>query len=360
MSGGVDSSVTAALLHKAGHKVVGFTFRLWDEEYEQLTGLNGKADAAINDAKKVSDHIGIRHEVLDLSEVFRQEVLERFERDYLAGVTPNPCVHCNPNIKFKSLWNAAQAHGLKNISTGHYALVEHDPDGTPHLRRAVYLPKDQSYFLWQIPREILKRVIFPLASYTKPEVRKIAEEFGLPVAQKSESQEVCFVPNDDYRAWLLARSPKLVSGELSGEIYDRDGKKLSTHPGYPFFTIGQRKGLGLGGGRKYYVTSIDSETKRIYLGDREDLYSDTFRVGSVNKIRNLDFDGTQSFEVKIRYRDPGVQARVTINDDQTLTIKTDEPVSAVTPGQSAVIYLNDEVIAGGLILRGDSNIPNSE
>ena len=352
MSGGVDSSVTATLMHKAGHRVVGFTFRLWDADYEQLTGLIGKANTAINDARKVCAHIGIEHHVLDLHEDFNSEVLERFERDYLKGDTPNPCVHCNPKIKFKSLWNAAQANNLEMISTGHYALVEHDPDGAPHLRRATYRPKEQSYFLWQLSPEMLARIHFPLAGYTKPEVRKIAEEFGLPVAQKSESQEVCFVPNDDYRAWLTARSPRLLSGEFSGEIFNKDGRKLADHPGYPFFTIGQRKGLGLGGGRKYYVTSIDPETKRIQLGDREDLLSDTFHVGSVNIQQNLNFDGTTSFEVKIRYRDPGAQARVFQNPDSTLTVKTDSPVSAVTPGQSAVIYLNDEVIAGGLILRG--------
>ncbi len=351
MSGGVDSSVTAALLHKAGHKVVGFTFRLWDEDYEQLTGMVGKTDSAIDDAKKVSEHIGIRHEVLDLTNDFRREVLERFEREYLSGDTPNPCVNCNPNIKFKSLWNAAQANGLENISTGHYALVERDRNGMPHLRRASYRPKEQSYFLWQIPSELLTHTHFPLANYTKPEVRKMAEEFGLPVAQKSESQEVCFVPNDDYRAWLMSRSNELSSGNLSGEMFNKEGELLATHNGYPFFTIGQRKGLGLGGGRKYYVTSIDPETKRIYLGDREDLKSDEFRVGSVNILQDLEFDGTTSFEVKIRYRDPGVSARVFQNENNTFTVKTDAPVSAVTPGQSGVIYLDDEVIAGGLILR---------
>ena len=347
MSGGVDSSVSAALLQKAGYKVIGFTFRLWDQK-GAVTGLT-KPDVAIHDAKRVCEKLGIEHHELDFRQEFEKEVVSRFEQEYLAGRTPNPCVFCNPTIKWGKFWEATRTFKTAYMATGHYARVDVDEKGIAHLKRASDIRKEQSYFLWKIPKELLKTTIFPLSDYEKPDVRKIAAGLNLPVAEKSESQEVCFIPDNDYRKWLLERKPELATGILGGEIVDKGGKKLGEHPGYPFFTIGQRKGLGLGGGRKYYVSEIDAENKRVHLGDAEDLLSDEFYADSVNIIQEIPFDGGVDFEIKIRYRDPGVLATVILEDDGRLKIKTKWPVSAVTPGQSAVVYLNDEVVAGGVI-----------
>ena len=191
--------------------------------------------------------------------------------------------------------------------------------------------------------------MFPLGERTKNEVRELAHRYGLTVADKVESQEVCFVPDDDYRAWLSARHPEIARGSLGGEMIAPGGEVLGRHPGYPFFTIGQRKGLGTGGGRKYYVTRIDATTRRVYLGEEEDLNRTEFRAAKLNRLQDVDFDGSTLFTVKVRYRDPGVTARVWLEDDNQVRIRCEEPIKAVTPGQSAVVYLGDEVIAGGII-----------
>jgi len=349
MSGGVDSSVAAALLVERGYRVVGFTLKLWDAEDDDHARKVCCTAVMARDAGRVCAILGIPHYTIDLRDRFRDEVIEPFASEYLAGHTPNPCVHCNSRLKWGAMWDKARTLGLQRIATGHYARIQAADDGSPRLLCALDNIKDQSYFLWEIPAELLAVTIFPLGELTKSEVRKHARRLGLPVADKEESQEVCFIPRDDYRTWLLNRNQALADGQLAGEMVDREGRVIGRHNGYPLFTIGQRKGLGLGGGTpRLFVTRIEPETHRIHLGEKKDLDCGEFRVGSINRLRNAPFDGRNGYTVKIRYRDPGIVARVTENGNG-LYISTDDPARAVTPGQSAVIYCGDEVVAGGII-----------
>jgi tRNA-specific 2-thiouridylase len=349
MSGGVDSSVAAALLVERGYRVVGFTLKLWDAEDDDHARKVCCTAVMARDAGRVCTILGIPHYTIDLRDRFRDEVIEPFASEYLAGRTPNPCIHCNSRLKWGAMWDKARTLGLQRIATGHYARIQLTPDGSPRLLRALDNVKDQSYFLWEIPAELLAVTIFPLGELTKSEVREHARQLGLPVADKEESQEVCFIPRDDYRTWLLNRNQALADGQLAGEMVDGEGKVIGRHNGYPLFTIGQRKGLGLGGGTpRLFVTRIDPATHRIHLGEKKDLDCGEFRVGNINRLQNAPFDGRNGYTVKIRYRDPGIVARVT-EDGNGLNISTDDPACAVTPGQSAVIYRGDEVVAGGII-----------
>lgn len=349
MSGGVDSSVAAALLKEAGHDVVGFTLKLWDVDDNHQDGRICCTKEMARDAGLVCGILGVPHYILDLRDEFKREVIDRFESDYIAGRTPNPCVHCNSRIKWGALWEKARALGLDRITTGHYARLAVGENGITRLIKGEDKAKDQSYFLWQIPPPMLSKTLLPLGELTKLEVRTIAHRLNLPVADRDESQEICFLGSDDYRNWLSTRRPELTDGSLAGDMVDREGVVLGRHSGFPFFTIGQRKGLGLGGGRKYYVTAIDPESRVVRLGDAADLECSEFLVGETNLLQEIPLDGSQPLEVKVRYRDAGVPARVWINDDGSLTIRTGKPVSAVTPGQSAVLYSGEEVVAGGII-----------
>ncbi len=353
MSGGVDSSVAAALLVEAGHRVVGLTLKLWDAEDEEHARKVCCTTVMARDAAAVCGKLGIPHYTLDLREDFRREVIERFERDYLLGRTPNPCVQCNSRIKWGKVWRRAQELGLERIATGHYARIEYETDGSPRLLRGLDAAKDQSYFLWEISRDLLAVTVFPLGELTKPQVRDIARWLDLPVAEKEESQDVCFIPRDNYRDWLTSRNPELANGALAGVMVDEAGRILGKHDGYPFFTIGQRKGLGLGGGRKLFVTKIEPETHLVHVGSEDGLTSNQLRLGSLNLLTNHEFNGGNGLTVKIRYHDAGTQARVTLRSAGELVVIPDIPFSAVTPGQSAVIYHGDQVLAGGIIELSD-------
>ncbi len=346
MSGGVDSSVAAAKLVEAGHCVFGFTLRLFD--HDPAVDVSVFPDP-VKDAAAVCAELGIPHHVVDLRAEFHHEIMDYFEREYMAGRTPNPCVHCNSRIKWAKLWNKAQAYGIERISTGHYARIDLNTRGDVCLRRGADQLKDQSYFLWELPRKLLALTFFPLGDMTKTEVREYASAKNLPVAERSESQEVCFIPNNDYRAWLLNRRPDLANGELKGEMVNQAGDVIGRHEGFPFFTIGQRKGLGLGGGKKYYVTNIDPKTRRVQLGEETQLVQNELTIHSINRLQDRPYDGSNEYEVKIRYRDPGFPAVVERRSDDTLTICSTHPIRSVTPGQSAVIYDGDTVVAGGII-----------
>ena len=350
MSGGVDSSVAAALLVKAGYHVVGFTMKLWDAENDGYAPKVCCTAAMARDAGSVCRILDIPHYTLDLRVQFQREVVDQFTAEYLCGATPNPCVRCNSLIKWGRLWEKAQALGLERLATGHYAKVEIDHNGNPHLLRGLDLAKDQSYFLWQIPSDMLKVTIFPLAHLIKPEVRRIAAELSLPVADKAESQEICFIPDDDYRAWLLNRNPELNENSISGEMVDVSGKVLGKHEGCHQFTIGQRKGLGLGGGRKIFVTDIDPVSKRVTLGDEDQLERSQFKIRDINILDGDLFDDNIDKIVKVRYRDAGVVATVTRRGDEVI-VSTLKPVKAVAPGQSAVFYAGDRLLGGGVIVR---------
>ncbi len=349
MSGGVDSSVAATLLKQAGCRIAGFTMKLWDAPETASTDKNCCTASMAKDAARVCAMLGAPHYTIDLRDEFRTEVVDKFIEEYLAGRTPNPCVHCNSYLKWGKLWEKASALGFEKIATGHYARIVRDGEGRFHLKRGLDPMKDQSYFLWQIPKRLLPKTLLPLGEYRKSNVRLVAAELNLPVAEKTESQEICFIPDNDYRSFLTKNRPEIESGVYSGDMVDESGKAIARHKGYPFFTIGQRKGLGLGGGRKYYVTGVDAAAKEVRLGDVQDLERSRFRLENVQKLTDIAFDGGRRFEVKIRYRDPGVAAYASDLRDSALEIRTIEPVRAVTPGQSGVVYFEDEVIAGGII-----------
>ncbi len=350
MSGGVDSSVAAALLVEKGYKVVGFTLKLWDAEDEEHARKVCCTTVMAKDAGRVCAILGIPHYTIDLREDFRREVIERFEREYLAGRTPNPCVHCNSKVKWGRVWEKVKAIGLDWIATGHYAQLVVEANGETTLRQGIDQTKDQSYFLWEIPQELLARTMFPLGSLSKDEVRDLARKLNLPVAEKEESQEVCFIPRDDYRGWLKSRHPELHDGELAGEMVDETGKSIGKHDGYPFFTIGQRKGLGLGGGRKLFVTHIEPLSRKVFVGPEEELSHHEFEIEGLNVLSpNFAFNGENGYTVKIRYRDAGHSAKLTRTTNNRMVIRVEEPVRSLTPGQSAVLYKDDRVIAGGII-----------
>ena len=350
MSSGVDSSVAAALLVEGGYQVAGFTMVLRNEN-DDVTGQDRPVSAAVDDAKSICKILGIQHHTVDLHTDFTRLVVEPFAREYLQGTTPNPCVRCNALIKWGLLWNYASRIGCERFATGHYAQVEIRENNSIRLLKGLDTHKEQSYFLWQIPKELLLKTMLPLGRFTKHEVRRMARRLDLPVADKGESQEVCFIPGNDYRLWIQNRHPELKNGRLSGEMVDSHGNRLGKHDGYHLFTIGQRKGLGLGGGKKWFVTAIDTETRRVQLGDEEQLANSEFRISNINCLSDDLFDDKVEKMVKIRYRDRGTSVlTVRIDKDQTI-VTTKRPVNAVAPGQSAVFYNEDRVLGGGVIVK---------
>jgi len=350
MSGGVDSSVAAALLVQSGYRVVGFTLLLWDGEGDTKRDASRFIRKNVLDAERVCEIIGASHYTVDMRDDFRREVADPFDREYLAGRTPNPCVICNARIKWRLLREKAQALGLDRLATGHYARIKHGGNNAVQLLKGLDLQKDQSYFLWHVPVDLLRLTLLPLGDKHKHDLRAIARELNLPVVEKNESQEICFIPDDDYRAYLRENHPDLEDGKLSGEIVDSTGKVLGLHSGYYLFTIGQRKGLGIGGGRKLYVTGIDPKTHRVMVGDENDLIRKEFKVGMLNSFDEELYKSPSGIDVKIRYRDPGVPATLKQTDIDSVTVYTMEPVKAVAPGQSAVFYRGDQVLGGGIIL----------
>jgi len=304
-----------------------------------------------SDAKQICNQLGIAHYTLDMQDSFKSEVIDRFESDYLNGLTPNPCVQCNSRIKWGSMWEKVKTLGFDRIATGHYARIFRTENGRARLLQGVDRSKDQSYFLWEIPPEILKTTMFPLGDMEKSDTRSIAAKFGLPVADKTESQEICFIPSDDYRSWLRKRQPEMKD-DLSGDIVDRAGNVLGHHQGYPEFTIGQRKGLGLGGGDKtLYVTQINADMRQVVVGEEAELNCSTFSVKSLNRFVEEPLNRIRDIKVKIRYRSPAVSVAISDSGNGTVTVRTDDPVQAVTPGQSAVFHHGEEVVAGGIIGR---------
>ena len=349
MSGGIDSTVSAMLLLEQGYEVVGVTFRTFDSIKEScLAKEKGCCSIeSIMEAKHNAEKMGFEHHIVDFRDTFRQCVIQNFIDEYMAGRTPNPCVLCNSHIKWGELMRVADEYGCDYIATGHYARIA-ERDGHLFLRTAVDTKKDQTYFLWMLTEEQLKRTIFPLGDLTKDEVREIAREHGYEkLAVKRESQEICFIPNDDYRSFLRANVPDYKERVRAGEYIDKDGKVLGYHQGYVNYTIGQRKGLGIALGQPAYITHIDAATNRITLGTNEDMYASELKFKNQRLIAN----SQQPLFAKVRYRSQAVEVKSHSIDDRTQTgsLVFSEPVWGVTPGQSVVLYQDDLVVGGGII-----------
>jgi len=351
MSGGVDSSVAAALLKEEGHEVTGLTMQLWSlpDEKKGSNGSGGSGNHdAIEDARKVAHKLGIPHHVIDLRDVFARTIVADFYREYSEGRTPNPCVRCNKYIKFGILREKAKELGADLLATGHHARIETDNSGKYLLKKGKDRQKDQSYFLCQLRQEQLGSSLFPIGNLTKDIVRQIAREMGLPVADRPESQEICFIPDNNHAAFLKNYAPVPVE---SGPVIDRQGKVLGQHLGIMFYTIGQRKGLGIAAARPLYVTAIERERNAIVVGSKEQTYADELVADDLNWISGLRPEQPINVKARVRYRHPEAEAIVSPTDETNVYVKFAEPQMAITPGQAVVFYDGDIVIGGGTIIR---------
>jgi tRNA-specific 2-thiouridylase len=351
MSGGVDSSVTAWLLARQGYQVVGLFLRhgvsgvapAGDSGVCGVRSCCSARDAA--DARRVADQLGIPFYAIDFSENF-DRLVEYFVDEYLQGRTPNPCIRCNSWLKFGELFRYAEGLGAEAVATGHYARLVHTSEsGVPELRRALDREKDQSYVLFEIDRRKLAQILFPLGEYTKTQVRDIARQIGLRVAEKPDSQEVCFVPLEGHAALIGRLRPER---KTAGPIVTIEGRQVGWHAGIERFTVGQRKGLGVALGQPYYVVGIDARTNTVIIGPREALACRGLRASQANWLIDPP-ERPFRCEVKIRYRSPAVPAEVCPLNQTAFEVRFDQPCYAVTPGQAAVCYLEDRVLGGGWI-----------
>jgi len=359
MSGGVDSSVAAALLQKQGYEVIGITmcFNLLDVESKKprCCGLQG-----IEDARRVAHKLGIKHYVINMQKQLEEKVIKEFLEEYVQGRTPNPCVTCNQFIKFDALLNKALSLGAKYLATGHYVRIVKSPSHKAtgpemfFLKKSKDLKKDQSYFLCRLGQKQLKHLLFPLGNYIKSEVRDLARKFQLPVAEKAESQEICFLPGSNYRDFLIERlkvlKDKAIINQIKpGQVVDKTGKVLGQHKGVAFYTIGQREGLGIAYGEPIYVKKLDVKNNKIIVGSQEDVKSKEFLVKDVIfAAKSMVIKNGVALKVKIRYNHQEAPAEVSLFN-RFLKVRFKVPQFAVTPGQSAVFYKNNKVIAGGII-----------
>jgi len=346
MSGGIDSSITALLLLEQGYDVVGVTLQLWSSEEIQSGCCSTKA---VDDARCFAEKIGVPHYVVDVREAFKNCVVRNFVDEYMNARTPNPCVVCNPNVKWKSLLEKADELGCDKIATGHYAQIS-ESNGKFFVTRGVDLSKDQSYVMWNLSQQQLARTVFPLGKYKKSEIREIAQKYGFEeLVQKSESQEICFIPDDDYRGFLKTYVPDYATIVRKGDFLSMDGKKLGTHEGFPFYTIGQRKGLGIALGVPAYVQSVDKESNTIKIGYRDDLLASQLEVSNVRFSKYDSFENIKNITVKIRYNTQPAPCMIEKLTEDRYRVTFENPVWAVTPGQSAVFYDGDDLLAGGII-----------
>jgi tRNA-specific 2-thiouridylase len=347
MSGGVDSSLAAALLHEAGYDVVGVTLHLWDAHGEDQVGRCCSPEDR-DDARVTCDLLGVPHYVLDERAAFRSHVVDPFLEDNLAGRTPIPCVQCNQQVKLARLWEVAQTFGASHVATGHYARVTHDEHGGVELLRGKDLNKDQSYFLFGVPQAVLSRLMFPLGEMTKDEARQHARRFGLPNWDKADSQELCFIPNGDVREFIGRHR---AEGGRPGPLLDTEGHVLGEHAGIEGFTVGQRRGIGLATREPRYVLRVIPEQHAVVVGGAEQLLG---RALQAEQARWIGTAPDQPFDadVRIRYRHDPAPARV-VPEGPGFRVEFAEPQRAIAPGQAVVIYRGDRVVGGGFI--ADSN-----
>ncbi|MEQ8673355.1 MAG: tRNA 2-thiouridine(34) synthase MnmA [Aggregatilineales bacterium] len=350
MSGGVDSSVAAALLVEQGYDVVGMMMRLWSEETVEGGAHNRCCTPdQLNDARRIADQIGIPFYVLDTKDVFRSTVVEFFIDQHRQAVTPNPCMECNRHIRFKWLLNNALALDADYLATGHYARITESPDGLFQLRSGVDENKDQSYVLSVLNQKHLQHAKFPVGEFPKPEVRKIAERFGLPTASKQDSQDLCFLGDGDYRRFLNVHAPDVMQ---SGPIVLKTGQVIGEHSGLANYTIGQRKGLGVSYDVPLFVIATNPYRNALIVGTRDELGTDTLTANRVNWVSGIAPNEPFRAQVKIRYKAKAVDALIEPLAEDRFSIRFDDPVRDITPGQAAVIYDGDMCLGGGTIERG--------
>lgn len=352
MSGGVDSSAAALLLARAGHRVTGVTLRLYDVEGVPSGAHQGCCTLDdIEDARRVCAVLGIPHYVMDAREGFRTHVMDYFVAEYRRGRTPHPCIACNDRIKFDLLAGQAEALGAGAVATGHYARIAREPDGSFALLRGVDQSKDQSYVLAGLGQAQLARTLLPVGSFPKTRIRALAAEAGLHLAAKRDSQEVCFIPSGDYRAYLAERAAEAGEGARPGDLVDETGAVVGTHPGVEGFTVGQRRGLGVALGERRFVTGVDPATGRVAVGPESALWKRAVAVEGMRWVSGHAPAGTRRVQAKLRYGGEPARALAEPGPDGTLTLHFEAPQRAPTPGQAAVLYDGERVLGGGTIAQ---------
>jgi tRNA-specific 2-thiouridylase len=348
MSGGVDSSVAAAILKEQGYEVIGGTMHIFPD-YEEATDREDHccSYSAVRDAKRVANKLGIPHFVFNLQDEFQEEVIDYFVDEYSFGRTPNPCVMCNKKIKFAALLQKAKELGCDYIASGHYAKIE-KVEGRYLLKKGIDENKDQTYMLYVLNQEQLSRTLFPLSKFNKTEIRKKAKELGFSIHNKAESQEICFVPDDDYVRFLDKNYPEISK---EGPILDDEGNEVGRHNGISNYTIGQRRGLGIALGYPIYVTEIDAERNAVIVGKNDKVFSKGLIAEDINIIPFDNIDGRIEVSAQIRYNSEAVKAFIEQINDNTIKVEFENDQRAVTPGQSVVFYLDDIVLGGGIIKK---------
>ncbi len=353
MSGGIDSTVTAMMLHEQGYEVVGVTMKTWD--YKTSGGIPSKETGccsldSINDAREIAVDMGFHHFIVDIRDEFGDYVIDNFVDEYISGRTPNPCILCNTHIKWNALLKRADLLDCDYIATGHYANVESNDDRY-WISKGKDINKDQSYVLWGLTQECLARTQFPIGNFSKPEIREMALNWGYEsLSKKAESYEICFVPGNDYREFLKVQRPELEANVKGGVFVDSENNVIGEHIGYPFFTIGQRKGLGQAFGKPMYVTEIRPESNTVVLGDTSDLLKNTMNVIDVNCMKYNNLGIRDEVVTMVRYNSPGTLSDISSDTSGTaVKVNFHANVKGIAPGQSAVFYEGDDVIGGGII-----------
>ena len=358
MSGGIDSSLAAVLLHEQGYEVIGMTMKTWD--YASSGGTKKETGCcsldSINDARTVAVELGFPHYILDIRNEFGDYVIDHFTGEYLEGRTPNPCVLCNTHIKWDALLRRADRLDCEYIATGHYAHVREESNRFV-VSKGIDTWKDQSYVLWGVSQESLRRTKLPLGHLRKTEIRQMAQERGfIDLVNKSESYEICFVPDNDYRGFLKRRLPELESQVAGGNYILQDGTVVGKHEGYPFYTIGQRKGLGIALGYPVFVTEIRKDTNEVVLGRDRDLERNGMYVRKLNLQKYASIESSIDTITKVRYKHEGSSATIAQIEPDCIEVLFDEPVSAIAPGQAAVFYEGNDVIGGGWISKSFNQV----
>lgn len=350
MSGGVDSSVAALLLKEQGYNVIGVTMNIWQEDSAASDGSCGGI-TAVEDAERIAQQLGIPYYVMDFRKEFRCRVIDYFTEEYLAGRTPNPCVVCNRYVKWEALLKRSVELGADYIATGHYARIDMLPNGRRAVRNSVTAMKDQTYALYNLTQEQLEHTLFPIGDYTKEQIREIAVRANLAVAQKPDSQDICFVTDDDYAGFIEKNAPDRLPP--AGNFVDKSGKILGRHKGITHYTIGQRRGLEIAAGHRIFVTDIRLETNEVVLGENEDIFTSEVTCDKVNFMSVPGIDTGEKIRVlaKIRYNHKGDYGYIEKTDDGKVICRFDRPVRAATPGQAMVFYDGEYVLGGGTIIR---------